>query len=1221
MSINLNDFLRNAFDNNSFNFNSMHLELKKTWENSFSYLDGLQKSYAGYESYPFISNDENARDNKKIGRLYLNNLNKVCFDMNYDFLNLTNRSEYKSSKFYHKKINIDDISNNPSIFNKLPIIMIDNKVIWDYQIEFINNRTTVILPLQRNFIIENSRRIDPEKFIYHDYYTITKDGQIKCTDSTKENVKYPNPHRQINSDEDYVFPFNINYVPVRIENVRRLIETNPDTDISSLIPKIENILKTYYKIEDYNDESITLVNKVYDDLMYINHDIQIQMVKNVYYERINVTKEDIQFDNVDNYFTINEDIINKELPITDGIMFYTINIIDDEGKSQKLDSVLIDMDEIEVGVFKAKLPEDIFNIIKESNNSFFISLVYFERLYRHTFYTGESFIESDGINDTIFILEKSDMEPYEMPIPNTNCIIMKKSVGENDYIFLNNNCITRYYPNIYHISDEVIQTGDIYKVFYFYYTGYDLHYTVIHDFYFKYLKNKFNLPFEEIIDKIYRNQMDYSIFTDEQINEFKETFIHILTYYEYIHRYGELDFIHRYRLEEDNQNKPSICHQIDRMNEWVEIEPFMLKEYVMEQKKKGSFFFLFTNTINLESRKRSDTGIEFKTKHQFQEDRYVFAIANYHKDESPLNIRVFVDGLFVMDLYQKRKGTIDYIYIPCNLVTNDSFIEVELLDDFHLETEVKFESIDDSKNIVITETNENVLPTLADLVILNNSYDVYRTKLINDEYKKAIQNKTIDTTMTLDQYRRNVLAGYIDIGLIDFKDYGTNNGDEYKYRYDNAFFDITTHNANFRSISEYKGYYPNFKENKNTGLVEVSGDITKRGYPDDIYEYQRQRDILIPEHGIPLDWDISKRIKFPQMTNITIKPNSEEVVGIPVRIRLSKLTEGIRYKVKQDGEVYLEFVDNRFGFNKDFLRVYVNGRLMPRNKYMFYPMYYLPRIKFIDEYHKGDIIYIEISPYRYTQVYYKEDISPTNELLDLREILNKPFDIRYYDVYLNGRKLSINNAVTIDPWTVKLVNLKSAYNLLILEKERDWEYFGVDYKTGTKYFSVNDLLEKGFMSDEDKINVINTIFNERKDKRLNITDNVNDEEKQDYSDNTIIYLIVDSYYHDELIPKMFMNPDYKQSSIEVLLEYYYEIFKKYALKPFATKEQINTLKRKEKYPPAICLNPDLQFDGNGDNNSQIVYIVGHPTDEDVTTDMLNTDIKLKEKYKIKLGGV
>lgn len=1220
MSIDLNDFLRNAFDNNSFNFNSMHLELKKTWENSFSYLDGLQKSYAGYESYPFISNDENARNNKKIGRLYLNNLNKVCFDINYDFIHINNRSEYKSSKFYHKKLNIDDIINNPLIFNKLPIIMIDNKVIWDYQIEICNNRMTVVLPFQRNFIIENARRLNPEKFIYHDYYIISKDGKISCKDSTQENTFYPDPHRLIELEDD-VFPFNINYIPVRIENVRRLIETNPDTNISDLIPKIKNILKTYYKIEDYNDESVILVNKVYDDLMYINHDIQIQIIENVYYERINVTKDNVQFNSETKSFTIDENIINKELPITDGTMFCTINIIDDDGIPEKIDSVLIEMNEIDTGIFDVILTDDLFNKINNTNNSFFVSLVYFERLYQHTFYTGKPTIESDGINDNIFILEKSDMEPYEMPIPNTNCIIMKKSVDEDGFKFLNNNCINRYYPNIYRINDDNKQNGDIYKVFYFYYTGYDLHYTVIHDFYFKYLKNKFKLPFEEIIDKIYRNQMDYSDFTDEEINEFKNTFIDILTYYSYIHRYGELDFIHRYKLDEENRDKPSICHQIDRMKEWVEIEPFMLKEYVMEQKKKGSFFFLFTNTINLESRKRSNTSTEFKTKHQFQEDRYVFAIANYHKDESPLNIRVFVDGLFVMDLYQKRKGSMDYIYIPCNLITDDSFIEVELLDDFHMETEIKFNSMDETKDIIIVETNENVLPTLADLVILNNSYEIYRTNTINNAYSNAIKNNTIDSSMTLEQYRRNVLTGFIDIGLIDFKDYGETNDDEYKYRYDNAFFDITTHNVNFRNLAEYKSQYPKFTQNTETGLAEVTGDISKRGYPDNVYEYQRQRDILIPEHGIPLDWDLSKRIKFPQMTNITIKPNSDEVVGIPIRIRLSKLTEGIRYKVKQDGEVYLEFVDNRFGFNKDFLRVFVNGRLLPRSKYMFYPMYYLPRIKFVDEYQAGDIIYIEISPYRYTQVYYKEDISPAEDLLDLRKILNKPFDIRYYDVYLNGRKLSINNAVTIDPWTVKLVNLKSVYNLLIFEKERDWEYFGMDYNTKTKYFSVDELLQKGFITDEDKLTIINNIFNERKDKRLNIYDNTNDEEKQDYDNGKLIYLIVDSYYHDELIPKMFMNPDYKQSSIEVLLEYYYEIFEKYALKPFATINQVNTKKRKEKYPPALCLNPDLQFDGNGSENAQIVYIVGHPTDNDVAEEMLNTNIKLKEKYKIKLGGV
>lgn len=72
-----------------------------------------------------------------------------------------------------------------------------------------------------------------------------------------------------------------------------------------------------------------------------------------------------------------------------------------------------------------------------------------------------------------------------------------------------------------------------------------------------------------------------------------------------------------------------------------------------------------------------------------------------------------------------------------------------------------------------------------------------------------------------------------------------------------------------------------------------------------------------------------------------------------------------------------------------------------------------PRIYFLDEFHEGDIIYIDVTPFRYRRVYYKEEIPSGTTLIDLRDYINKPFDIRYYDVYMNCRKLSLENVISI----------------------------------------------------------------------------------------------------------------------------------------------------------------------------------------------------------------
>ena len=45
----------------------------------------------------------------------------------------------------------------------------------------------------------------------------------------------------------------------------------------------------------------------------------------------------------------------------------------------------------------------------------------------------------------------------------------------------------------------------------------------------------------------------------------------------------------------------------------------------------------------------------------------------------------------------------EYIYIPYEMLTDDSFIEIELTDSFKLETEVTFNDMNQKADIVVVE--------------------------------------------------------------------------------------------------------------------------------------------------------------------------------------------------------------------------------------------------------------------------------------------------------------------------------------------------------------------------------------------------------------------------------------------------------------------------------------------------------------------------------------
>ena len=169
MSTNLQYLLRNSLLNNTYDYKSVNETLDKTWVNSYSYLYHLQKSYIEFEHLKYNSGDTSSREIKDIGHLYLNKSHKVCFDINYDFIDVCDREAYKHSKFYNSTFEFTDMTDNSDIFYKIPIILIDNKAIWDYSIRINHNSMTIILPFDRKFIIEPTRNKSTDEIIYIDH--------------------------------------------------------------------------------------------------------------------------------------------------------------------------------------------------------------------------------------------------------------------------------------------------------------------------------------------------------------------------------------------------------------------------------------------------------------------------------------------------------------------------------------------------------------------------------------------------------------------------------------------------------------------------------------------------------------------------------------------------------------------------------------------------------------------------------------------------------------------------------------------------------------------------------------------------------------------------------------------------------------------------------------------------------------------------------------------
>ena len=216
--------------------------------------------------------------------------------------------------------------------------------------------------------------------------------------------------------------------------------------------------------------------------------------------------------------------------------------------------------------------------------------------------------------------------------------------------------------------------------------------------------------------------------------------------------------------------------------------------------------------------------------------------------------------------------------------------------------------------------------------------------------------------------------------------------------------------------------------------------------------------------------------------------------------------------------------------SNEYIRVFRDGRLISKNRYELLLNegeydYGYPRVQLLDIIEKDSMISVDVTPYRNKLVYYQrelecdktEDILNPNILtVNLQGYIDKPFDINYFEVYLNGRRISRNNIYPAGPFEIKLAGVHSIHNLEIYEKDRDWEYYGCDYKT---YYTISDMIREAFMEDSVRDKMVEDVTGETPDNHVC-------EDPQDYErDLSIETYFFEAFYYNRLLPKGLANGD------------------------------------------------------------------------------------------------
>ena len=129
--------------------------------------------------------------------------------------------------------------------------------------------------------------------------------------------------------------------------------------------------------------------------------------------------------------------------------------------------------------------------------------------------------------------------------------------------------------------------------------------------------------------------------------------------------------------------------------------------------------------------------------------------------------------------------------------------------------------------------------------------------------------------------------------------------------------------------------------------------------------------------------------------------------------------------------------------NTEYFKIYRDGRLIPKNAYAITTSNIHGTSTIVDlgiVKNIGDRFIIQYTPNRYTQTLFLDDI-PSNGIVEVGDILNRPFDYHTYEYYINGKKLNRTNLEILTPHTLLLKDVESLQNFEILTKNIDEEQF------------------------------------------------------------------------------------------------------------------------------------------------------------------------------------
>ena len=581
-----------------------------------------------------------------------------------------------------------------------------------------------------------------------------------------------------------------------------------------------------------------------------------------------------------------------------------------------------------------------------------------------------------------------DLDPN--PIPPNNIICWECTSNGAIVKYIHDVHVTMYYPNVYTI-DNLPESKNVYVTWY----------------YSDDEKSKFNDPLAQYI------KWDLAYATNIINNNIPQS---IRSYIPYESKYTEKHYL-AYEIQATRRNeftfkfetlKDIITDDTRRLEVLYRdnIENTKYKwhsnpKYVLDLSKWGNFL----------SRVRRDTSQEIKYSKAIDFGMECIYFVLEHEDDRTYPVAVYIDGLRCLRTWQASEGYRTFIYVPRAFITKNTIIEFEIMktrDDKYTVKDIQMPAIHNSIELpdeFVDISPQNFMIALREETSYNESeggvqyiykvapnYEMYWLIFGLTNYIDGVpegytsENESSADTTTVITAHKTVLLDEEGNALKASSGNFWEGGD---YHY------LLERGAEDSYMMAPNKEFPDYEDALQVRDLGYYGDARRR-----FYEYLPNGDDNLP---------------------VFITPITKYFAEKHVRLVNTDIHKTWKFVISKENRI-IKLKDFRLEPSADKFRVYLDGRLL--DAYTDYKMdanivndFYLGspvNMAILKDFNTFGDVLVEYVPYRYQLLYRLDNVSNNN--LQLREAcIKRPFSMAYYDVYLNGEKLTEKDITVVTP--------------------------------------------------------------------------------------------------------------------------------------------------------------------------------------------------------------